>query len=115
MLPSPPAPVTAGPGALWRAFARPARRCRVGDRLRFGGDFEAEVLAKGEAGEITLAFGCAPGRCSSGSSCGHMPLPPYIRRPPEGRCAGPRDYQTMFAARAGAVPRPRQRSTSRRA
>jgi S-adenosylmethionine:tRNA ribosyltransferase-isomerase len=99
--------VAAGPGALWRAFARPARRCRVGDRLRFGGDLEAEVLAKGEAGEITLAFGCAPGVLLERlERCGHMPLPPYIRRPPEGDAHDRADYQTMFAARAGAVAAP---------
>src|SRR5690606_30710368 len=40
----------------WRAFAKPARRCRPGDRLVFAPDFAAEVLRKGEAGEVTLAF-----------------------------------------------------------
>ena len=108
--------VTAGPGALWRAFARPARRCRVGDRLRFGGDFEAEVLAKGEAGEITLAFGCAPGRCSSGSraaaTCRCRPTsgvrPRAMRRTA-------RTIRPCSPRVPAPLPRPRQRSTSRRA
>jgi S-adenosylmethionine:tRNA ribosyltransferase-isomerase len=96
-----------GDAARWRAFARPARRCRVGDRLRFDADFEAEVLGKGEGGEIILGFPCAPEALLERlERCGQMPLPPYIRRPPEGEAQDRADYQTMFAARAGAVAAP---------
>jgi S-adenosylmethionine:tRNA ribosyltransferase-isomerase len=96
-----------GGGAQWRAFARPARRCRPGDRLRFGDEFEAEVLAKGEGGEITLSFDCAPDTLLERlERCGQMPLPPYIRRLPGGDAQDRADYQTMFAARAGAVAAP---------
>jgi S-adenosylmethionine:tRNA ribosyltransferase-isomerase len=93
--------------AVWRTFARPARRCRIGDRLQFGTDFEAEVLAKGDGGEITLAFGCTPEVLLERlETCGQMPLPPYIRRPPEGDARDRADYQTMFAVRAGAIAAP---------
>jgi S-adenosylmethionine:tRNA ribosyltransferase-isomerase len=93
--------------AVWRAFARPARRCRPGDRLRFGGELEAEVLAKGDGGEITLAFGCTPAILLERlETCGQMPLPPYIRRPPQGDAQDRADYQTMFALRAGAIAAP---------
>jgi S-adenosylmethionine:tRNA ribosyltransferase-isomerase len=98
-------PRSSPPGhACWRAFARPARRCRVGDLLSFGGDLEAEVLAKGEGGEITLGFGCAPEVLLE--ACGQMPLPPYIKRPPQGDAQDRADYQTMFAVRPGAVAAP---------
>ena len=91
----------------WRAFARPARRCRVGDLLSFGPDLEAEVLAKGEGGEITLAFRCAPEVLLERlESSGQMPLPPYIKRPPDGDAQDRADYQTMFALRPGAVAAP---------
>ena len=91
----------------WRAFARPARRCRVGDLLSFGGDLEAEVLAKGEGGEITLGFGCAPEILLERlEASGQMPLPPYIKRPPQGDAQDRADYQTMFALRPGAVAAP---------
>jgi S-adenosylmethionine:tRNA ribosyltransferase-isomerase len=93
--------------ALWRAFARPARRCRVGDRLTFGPDFGADVVAKGEGGEITLGFACPPERLPAWlEAYGRMPLPPYIRRPAEGDPHDRLDYQTMFAERAGAVAAP---------
>jgi S-adenosylmethionine:tRNA ribosyltransferase-isomerase len=91
----------------WRAFARPARRCRIGDLLTFGGELEAEVLAKGEGGEITLGFGCAPEMLLERLElCGQVPLPPYIKRPPEGDAQDRSDYQTMFALRPGAVAAP---------
>ncbi|MGH6905240.1 MAG: tRNA preQ1(34) S-adenosylmethionine ribosyltransferase-isomerase QueA [Geminicoccaceae bacterium] len=93
--------------ALWRAFARPARRCRVGDRLAFGADFGAQVLAKGEGGEITLGFFCTPAQLLDRlGAYGQMPLPPYIKRAPEGDPRDRADYQTMFAERTGAVAAP---------
>jgi S-adenosylmethionine:tRNA ribosyltransferase-isomerase len=93
--------------ALWRAFARPARKCRLGDRLTFGADLGAEVLAKGEGGEITLGFACSPeALLESLGAHGQMPLPPYIKRPPEGDPQDRIDYQTMFAERAGAIAAP---------
>ena len=102
------APAAAGDrGAIWHAFARPARRCRVGERLSFGPDLDAEVLAKGEGGEITLRFGCGPEVLPERlETCGHMPLPPYIKRPPQGDAQDRTDYQTMFALRPGAVAAP---------
>jgi S-adenosylmethionine:tRNA ribosyltransferase-isomerase len=93
--------------ALWLAFARPARRCRVDDRLTFGPDFGATVLAKGEGGEITLGFACTPQALLERlEACGQMPLPPYIKRAAQGDARDREDYQTMFAERAGAVAAP---------
>jgi S-adenosylmethionine:tRNA ribosyltransferase-isomerase len=93
--------------ARWQAFARPARRCRTGDVLSFGADLEAEVLAKGEGGEVTLGFGCAPEVLLERlEACGQMPLPPYIKRPPQGDAQDRADSQTMFAVRPGAVAAP---------
>ena len=43
----------------WRAFARPARRLKSGDRIDFAPDFSAEVTAKGEGGEVELRFSCS--------------------------------------------------------
>jgi S-adenosylmethionine:tRNA ribosyltransferase-isomerase len=98
----------AGPaGTRWLAFARPARRCRVGDALVFGPGFEARVLAKGEGGEVTLGFACTPaGLLERLETHGRMPLPPYIKRPRPDDADDRADYQTMFAARPGAVAAP---------
>jgi S-adenosylmethionine:tRNA ribosyltransferase-isomerase len=108
-IPDQPAAAGAGPGgaALWRAFARPARKCRVGDLLSFGAELDAEVLAKGEGGEITLRFGCSPEVLLERlETCGQMPLPPYIKRPPQGDAQDRADYQTLFALRPGAIAAP---------
>lgn len=90
----------------WKAFARPAKKLRPGDVVRFGGDFSAEVAEKGEAGEVTLRFD------RSGDALmlaleehGKLPLPPYIRKG-EADAADRDDYQTVFAQHKGAVAAP---------
>jgi S-adenosylmethionine:tRNA ribosyltransferase-isomerase len=101
----------------WRAFARPAKRVSVGERIRFGDDAEstacflgqldAEVEEKGEGGDITLRFAFAgPVLDEAIASMGEVPLPPYIagQRPADERDRA--DYQTMFAHREGAVAAP---------
>jgi S-adenosylmethionine:tRNA ribosyltransferase-isomerase len=89
----------------WRAFARPAKRLRPGDRVALGEGFAATVAAKGEAGELTLAFDRGGADLMAAlARHGRMPLPPYIRRPTDARDAA--DYQTTFAARDGAVAAP---------
>ncbi|HUT49244.1 MAG TPA: tRNA preQ1(34) S-adenosylmethionine ribosyltransferase-isomerase QueA [Alphaproteobacteria bacterium] len=95
-----------GPGR-WRAFARPAKRLKPGDRIVFAVGFEAEVAAKGEAGEVTLDFALddAAMREALGQH-GAMPLPPYIPRPAGPDARDVADYQTVYAAREGAVAAP---------
>lgn len=99
----------------WQALARPAKRLHVGDHVRFGdegrvcyaGVLDATVTAKGEAGEVELAFNLASGYLDEAiATLGEMPLPPYIasKRAPEGRDRT--DYQTVFARREGAVAAP---------
>lgn len=93
-------------GGGWRALARPARRLHPGDRIEFAEAFAAAVEAR-DGGEVRLAFdlsGTAFVRALDAH--GQMPLPPYIarRRPPDAQDR--RDYQTVFAARAGAVAAP---------
>jgi S-adenosylmethionine:tRNA ribosyltransferase-isomerase len=94
-------------GGRWRAFARPARRCRPGDRLAFAPDFAAEVVARREGGEIVLQFGGDEAALTRRLEAhGTMPLPPYIRRPRGGDPRDRDDYQTLFARQAGAVASP---------
>ncbi|WP_043751087.1 tRNA preQ1(34) S-adenosylmethionine ribosyltransferase-isomerase QueA [Methylobacterium nodulans] len=101
----------------WRAFARPAKRLREGDRIRFGagqegaacdlGHLDATVVARGEGGEITLAFDLAGAVLDEAVvRLGELPLPPYIagRRPADARDAA--DYQTVYARAPGAVAAP---------
>ncbi len=92
---------------VWRAFARPGKRLREGDVIAFGETLSARIAAKGEGGEVTLAFDCAGADLDDAiARVGAMPLPPYIlaQRAPDAADAA--DYQTMFAQRAGAVAAP---------
>ncbi len=93
--------------ARWRAFARPAKRLRAGDRVEFEAGLTADVLAKGEDGEVTLAFaGAAQALLERLETVGRMPLPPYIKRPKAGDPQDRLDYQTLFARHPGAIAAP---------
>jgi S-adenosylmethionine:tRNA ribosyltransferase-isomerase len=102
---------------LWRAFARPAKKLAVGDRIRFGEASEstacelvrldADVEGKGDAGEVTLRFSFAGGYLDEAiARLGEMPLPPYIagKRAADERDTA--DYQTVYAREEGAVAAP---------
>ncbi|MDD2867942.1 tRNA preQ1(34) S-adenosylmethionine ribosyltransferase-isomerase QueA [Neomegalonema sp.] len=101
----------AEPG-LWRALARPGKRLKAGDRLVFGPEegpplLEARLEAHEGGGAVRLAFDRAGEALDAAiAQAGVMPLPPYIagRRPAD--AADDSDYQTLFAARPGAVAAP---------
>ncbi len=91
----------------WRAFARPGKRLKAGQRVDFAAGLWAEVEAKGENGEITLAFDReGPALMAALEAHGAMPLPPYIKRHGLADARDRDDYQTVFAANPGAVAAP---------
>lgn len=101
---------------VWTAFMRPGKRLAAGDRVSFGeaedracflGDLNATVKAKGEGGEVTLAFDLAgPDLDAAIAERGAMPLPPYIaaKRPEDAQDRA--DYQTVYAEEDGSVAAP---------
>jgi S-adenosylmethionine:tRNA ribosyltransferase-isomerase len=90
----------------WRALARPAKRLGPGDRIDFGGGLAAEVTAR-DGGEVELAFGIGDAGLERALEArGEMPLPPYIAARRRADAADREDYQTVFAARPGAVAAP---------
>jgi S-adenosylmethionine:tRNA ribosyltransferase-isomerase len=89
------------------AFARPARKLAQGDRLLFGTDLHAEVLARGDGGEVEIEFSCAGAALDAAIAReGEMPLPPYIAGKRKADAQDARDYQTIYAAREGSVAAP---------
>jgi S-adenosylmethionine:tRNA ribosyltransferase-isomerase len=102
---------------LWRAFARPAKKLAVGDRIRFGEPEEsgvceltrldAEVEEKGEGGEVVLRFAFAgPILDEAVARFGELPLPPYIAGKRAADARDLTDYQTIYARDEGAVAAP---------
>ncbi|WP_375452093.1 tRNA preQ1(34) S-adenosylmethionine ribosyltransferase-isomerase QueA [uncultured Devosia sp.] len=98
-------------GHTWRAFARPAKRLALLDRLELGnGDaaaLTARVAGKGETGEVTLEFDLGGAALDEAiKSHGAMPLPPYIGAKRKVEARDQIDYQTVYAAHDGAVAAP---------
>jgi S-adenosylmethionine:tRNA ribosyltransferase-isomerase len=95
---------------LWDALVRPGRRLRPGDEVEVAEDLSVRIEArKGpgpEAGPLrTVRLLARNGDLAATlERYGHVPLPPYIRRPD-----APADrerYQTVYAREAGSVAAP---------
>ena len=92
--------------ASYRAFARPAKRLKPGDRIRLGKTIGGLITAR-DAGEVEIMFDKAAGALDAAIATeGEMPLPPYIasRRAPDSLDRA--DYQTVYAAVEGSVAAP---------
>ncbi len=97
---------------VWHAFARPGKRIKEGDRIRFisadgEAHMDATVTEKREAGEVALTFDLSgPDLDAAIATVGHIPLPPYIaaKRAEDERDRA--DYQTIYAREKGAVAAP---------
>jgi len=103
-------------GHVWTAFMRPGKRLAEGDRIVFGeahdracflGELNATVKAKGDAGEVTLAFDLSgPDLDAAIAERGAMPLPPYIAARRAEDEQDRTDYQTVYAQEDGSVAAP---------
>jgi S-adenosylmethionine:tRNA ribosyltransferase-isomerase len=88
----------------WQGFAKPGKRLREGQTVEFPEGLSADVIAK-DAALVTLRFNReGEALTETFERVGHVPLPPYIRRADD--AADRADYQTMHAARPGAVAAP---------
>ena len=91
---------------VWRALAKPARRIRAGDEIRFRADLNARVLERAEE-DFVLHFNYLGENLEKRLEiAGQVPLPPYIGTRREVDELDRDDYQTVFAKRPGAVAAP---------
>jgi S-adenosylmethionine:tRNA ribosyltransferase-isomerase len=94
------------PGHVVHAHLRASKSPRAGGVVRFGGPsgFEAEVLGRAgpEESLFVLRFPSEP--LALLERHGHVPLPPYIEH--ADTADDERRYQTVFAAKPGAVAAP---------
>jgi S-adenosylmethionine:tRNA ribosyltransferase-isomerase len=88
----------------WKALVKPGRKLRVGAIVRFDDAFSVEIVAQGERGERTVRLMGDEDIYAAIERLGHVPLPPYIRRPD--RVEDRERYQTVFARERGSVAAP---------
>jgi S-adenosylmethionine:tRNA ribosyltransferase-isomerase len=91
---------------VWKAFAKPAKKLKIGDVFIVADDFAAKVIDKNE-GEVTLEFSSkGDAFFEKLNEYGSMPLPPYISRKNGAEKSDALDYQTIYAKNKGAVAAP---------
>jgi S-adenosylmethionine:tRNA ribosyltransferase-isomerase len=88
----------------WTALVRPGKRVPVGERLLFDEGLTGEVVARGERGERTVRFTGTGDLFTTLERIGHVPLPPYIKRPDT--VPDRERYQTVYAREKGSVAAP---------
>jgi S-adenosylmethionine:tRNA ribosyltransferase-isomerase len=104
-------PIEAGPTSdseVWEALMHPGQKLKPGSRVLFEGvsTLYGEVLQRHFYGRRTIRLWTDDGSDVSRAvdAIGHVPLPPYIKRP---AADSDRDrYQTMFARTRGSVAAP---------
>jgi S-adenosylmethionine:tRNA ribosyltransferase-isomerase len=77
---------------------------RTGERVVISDDLAVEILGRGEFGERTVKLYPRGDLFEAIERAGHVPLPPYIRRPDT--MADRERYQTVFARERGSAAAP---------
>jgi S-adenosylmethionine:tRNA ribosyltransferase-isomerase len=89
----------------WETLVRPGRKVPEGERIVFGnGELEAQVQGRGAFGLRILRFRSKMDFHDAVARLGHIPLPPYIKRPDE--ALDRERYQTVYASEGSAVAAP---------
>ena len=91
----------------WEVLAKPRRSLQIGTQVGFGNSvLKAEVLAKPDDGHCIVRFDYDSNEGFSAilAKIGMMPLPPYIRRPPNAEDKV--RYQSVYASAEGAIAAP---------
>lgn len=89
-------------GDVWEVMARPGKRLKIGTKVTFGTDLNAEVLRKKEDGLIDVRFSYKGIFLEILGKIGHMPLPPYIKH----ELKDENRYQTVYARCEGSSAAP---------
>jgi S-adenosylmethionine:tRNA ribosyltransferase-isomerase len=88
---------------LWLSIGRASRSLKVGTIVD-SGPLSAEVVSREDEGVLVVRLAASGGVSRALAAHGHVPLPPYMRRPD-----APDDverYQTVFARQEGSIAAP---------
>ena len=88
----------------WLAMGHPGGKLKPGRRVHFGDDSAVEIVEVLGGGLRRVRFVGALDAPATIAKYGEVPLPPYIRRPPNP--ADRERYQTVYAAHDGSVAAP---------
>ena len=86
----------------WEVIMRPGKKLRIGDRVEFAEDLQAEILEKKGDGVTSVKFYFEGLFEPLLERYGNMPLPPYITQRLEDR----QRYQTVYAKENGSAAAP---------
>jgi S-adenosylmethionine:tRNA ribosyltransferase-isomerase len=85
---------------LWRCLVKPAKRAKIGSKIFFKENFQAEVKERTDKGLFIIQF--YPQEIEGLiEDIGQTPLPPYIKKESDLK-----SYQTVYAKKKGAVAAP---------
>jgi S-adenosylmethionine:tRNA ribosyltransferase-isomerase len=88
----------------WWTLARPARRLGAGSAAQLVDGTRIVFLGRDAEGRCRVEFPAGVDVPALARELGRMPLPPYIRRPADGRDT--ETYQTVYARQEGSVAAP---------
>ncbi len=90
---------------IWEVLVKPARKVRIGNKLRFTDKIYADVIDNTISGGRVIRHNCSRATFMKYvMATGKSPLPPYIKR--ESEDLDKVRYQTVFAKELGAVAAP---------
>jgi len=91
---------------FWIALVDAAKKPRVGSEMQFGPTLSARVMGEMGKGRFGLEFHPAGDFAAELEHIGEAPLPPYVRRQRQAASFDRERYQTVYAARPGAIAAP---------
>ncbi len=96
-----------GASGAWTALVKPLRKLKPGEEIAFAAGLRARFEGRTEEGEALLGFNLSGEAFDAAlAAAGEMPLPPYIAGKRRADAQDREDYQTIWAARPGAVAAP---------
>ncbi len=92
---------------VWKVLAKPAKKLRLGLKVKFANDFVGEVMLKEKDGTVLMQFADDDATVrTKANKYGEVPTPPYVEKlKMDGRELSER-YQTVYAQHEGSVAAP---------